>query len=170
MCVCVWITLRIAHLRIAHWGAILRWAILSPSVIRIAHPSYYVFLWIVCAWYGPWVNTGDTPCVFDHNILKNKVFRAIWGDILTRTVEKSQMNATNGQPKMMHRSSSRTGHLSTRLKTHSEEKPEKCNQCYLYPIRQAIWGDVFKDSVEKSQTNVTSVIIHLLVHTIWRHI
>ena len=38
------ITLRIAHLRIAHWGAILRWAILSLSVIRIAHPSYYVFL------------------------------------------------------------------------------------------------------------------------------
>ena len=31
---------RIAHLRIAHWGAILRWAILSPSVIRIAHPNY----------------------------------------------------------------------------------------------------------------------------------
>ena len=30
------ITLRIAHLRIAHW------AILSPSVIRIAHPNYYV--------------------------------------------------------------------------------------------------------------------------------
>ena len=105
--------------------------------------------------------------VFDHNILKNKLFCAIWGDILTR---KCQMNATNGQPKMMHRSSSRTGHLSTRLKTHSEEKSEKCNQCYLYPIRQAIWGDVFKDSVEKSQTNGTSVIIHLLVHTIWRHI
>ena len=30
-------------------GAILRWAILSPSVIRNAHPNYYVFLWIVCA-------------------------------------------------------------------------------------------------------------------------
>ena len=96
--------------------------------------------------------------------------QAIWEHIWKHTVEKSQMNATNGQPKMMHRSSSRTGHLSTRLITHSEEKPEKCNQCYLYSIRQAIWGDIFKDSVEKSQTNVTSVIIHLLVHTIWRHI
>ena len=31
------ITVRIAHLRIAHWGAILRWAILTPLVIRIAH-------------------------------------------------------------------------------------------------------------------------------------
>ena len=34
------VNVRIAHLRIAHWGAILRWAILSPSVIRIAHPNY----------------------------------------------------------------------------------------------------------------------------------
>ena len=36
------ITLRIAHLRIAPWWAILRWAILSTLVIRIAHPNYYV--------------------------------------------------------------------------------------------------------------------------------
>ena len=28
------------NVRIAHWGAILRWGILSPSVIRIAHPNY----------------------------------------------------------------------------------------------------------------------------------
>ena len=34
------VNVRIAHLRIAHWGAILRWAILSPSVIRIAHPNF----------------------------------------------------------------------------------------------------------------------------------
>ena len=123
------ITLRIAHLRIAHWGAILRWAILSPSVIRIAHPNYYIFLWIICAWYGPWVNTGDTASVFNHNILKNKLFRAIWGVIWKCTVEKSQINKTNGLPKIMHRSSSRAGHLRTRLKTRSEKNPEKCNHC-----------------------------------------
>ena len=34
------VNVRIAHLSIAHWGAILRWAILSLSVIRIAHPNY----------------------------------------------------------------------------------------------------------------------------------
>ena len=38
------VNVRIAHLRIAHWGAILRWAILSLSVIRIAHPNYYFFM------------------------------------------------------------------------------------------------------------------------------
>ena len=47
------ITLRIAHLRIAHWGAILRWAILSPSVIRIAHPNYYVFFELFVLDMGP---------------------------------------------------------------------------------------------------------------------
>ena len=33
MRVLLWVNVRIAHLRIAYWGAIL-----SPSVIRIAHP------------------------------------------------------------------------------------------------------------------------------------
>ena len=117
--------LRIAHLRIAPQWAILRWAILSPSVIRIAHPNYYIFLWIICAWYGPWVNTGDTASVFNHNILKNKLFRAIWGVIWKCTLEKSQINKTNGLPKIMHRSSSRAGHLRTRLKTRSEKKTRK---------------------------------------------
>ena len=37
------VNVRIAHLRIAHWGAILRWAILSQSVIRIAHPNHNTF-------------------------------------------------------------------------------------------------------------------------------
>ena len=47
------VNVRIAHLRIAHWGAILRWAILSPSVIRIAHPNYYVFYELFVLDMGP---------------------------------------------------------------------------------------------------------------------
>ena len=31
--------IRIAHLRNAHWEAIFRWATLSKSIIRIAHPK-----------------------------------------------------------------------------------------------------------------------------------
>ena len=42
------ITVRIAHLRIAHWGAIL-----SPSVIRIAHLNYYVFYALFLLDMGP---------------------------------------------------------------------------------------------------------------------
>ena len=58
-------------------------------------PQLLCLLWIVCAWYGPWVNAGDTASVFDHNNLKNKAIHAIWRDIWKRTVEKSQTNATN---------------------------------------------------------------------------
>ena len=47
------ITVMIAHLRIAHWGAILRWAILSPLVIRIAHLNYYVFVCLFMLDIGP---------------------------------------------------------------------------------------------------------------------
>ena len=45
------ITLRIAHLRIAPW-----WAILSISFIRIAHPNHYVFfrlIWPLGECWGP---------------------------------------------------------------------------------------------------------------------
>ena len=40
-------------LRIAHWGAILRWALLSPSVIRIAHPNYMFFYELFVLDMGP---------------------------------------------------------------------------------------------------------------------
>ena len=48
------------------------------------------------------------------------------------------------------------------------KKPNKCS-VISYLIRQEIWGDIWKHTVEKSQTNVTSVITHLhpLVHIIW---
>ena len=57
------ITVRIAHLRIAHWGAILRWAILSPSVIRIAHLNYYVFYALFALDMGPGWVLGTRPCI-----------------------------------------------------------------------------------------------------------
>ena len=47
------VNVRIAHLKIAHWGAILRWAILSVSVIRIAHPNYKVFYELFVLDMGP---------------------------------------------------------------------------------------------------------------------
>ena len=47
------IIVRIPHLRIPHWGAILRWGILSQSVIRITHPNYYVFYALFVHDMGP---------------------------------------------------------------------------------------------------------------------
>ena len=76
------VNVRNAHLRIAHWGAILRWAILSPSVIRIAHPNYSTiftlpvwfrvaavdsgwFSMIFQCWSIYWTREGEkyTPCI-----------------------------------------------------------------------------------------------------------
>ena len=56
-------------------------------------PQLLIFLRIVCAWYGPWVNAGDTDSIFNHNILKNKAIHAISGDIWKRTMVKSKKNA-----------------------------------------------------------------------------
>ena len=47
------IIVRIPHLRITHWGAILRWGILSQSVIRITHPNHQVFYALFVHDMGP---------------------------------------------------------------------------------------------------------------------
>ena len=40
----------------------------------------------------------------------------------------------------------------------------------MHPQRQAIWGNIWKHTVEKSQTNATSVTLYLLGQTSWGHI
>ena len=40
----------------------------------------------------------------------------------------------------------------------------------MHPLRQAIWGDIWKHTAEKSQTNATNVIMHPLRQTVWGHI
>ena len=37
----------------------------------------------------------------------------------------------------------------------------------MHLLMQAIWGHIWKHTVEKSQTNVTNVIMHLLMQAIW---
>ena len=50
-------------------------------------------------------------------------------------------------------------------------KSNKCNQCDYMPLLvQAIWGHIWKDTVEKSQTNATNVTLHLLMQAIWGNI
>ena len=38
------------------------------------------------------------------------------------------------------------------------------------PLRQAIWWNIWKHTVEKSRTNATNVTLHLLTQAIWGHI
>ena len=40
----------------------------------------------------------------------------------------------------------------------------------MHPLRQANWGDIWKNTVEKRQTNATNVIMHPLSQAIWRDI
>ena len=37
----------------------------------------------------------------------------------------------------------------------------------MHAVGQAIWGHIWKRTVEKSQTNATNVTMHPLGHTIW---
>ena len=37
----------------------------------------------------------------------------------------------------------------------------------MHPFGQALWGTILRNTVEKSQTNATSVIMHPLGQTVW---
>ena len=50
--------------------------------------------------------------------------------------------------------------LRAHLKTHSRENKNKCNQCDYASSQAGHLMTHTKDTVEKSQTNVTSVILH----------
>ena len=90
--------------------------------------------------------------------------------------------------------SSQAGTLNGHLKAHSGEKLNKCNQCdytscyasalrthlkkspidatnvIMHPLRQAIWGLIWKYTVEKNQTIVISLTLHPHRQAIWGNI
>ena len=59
--------------------------------------------------------------------------------------------------------SSRADNLRRHLKTHSGEKSNANATCVImHPLRQVIWGGIWKPTVEKSRTSASSVIMHPL--------
>ena len=53
---------------------------------------------------------------------------------------------------------------------YSEESLTNATNVIMLPIMHAIWGDIWKGTVEKSQTNATSVIMHPLRQAFWGYI
>ena len=52
----------------------------------------------------------------------------------------------------------------------SGESLTNATNVIMLPIMHAIWGDIWKGTVEKSQTNATSVIMHSLMQAFWGYI
>ena len=49
----------------------------------------------------------------------------------------------------------------------AEKSPTNATNATLHPLRQTIWRDNWKPTVEKSQTNATSVTLHPYRQVIW---
>ena len=62
---------------------------------------------------------------------------------------------------------SHVGDLRRHLKTLNWEKSNKCNQCDSVFLMHAIWGNIWKSTVEKSQTNATNVTLPALTQVLW---
>jgi len=83
-------------------------------------------------------------------------------------VSLSHINATNAA--IFPYTVLRTGHLETNLKQHNGEKSNKGNQCDWQHTQQAVWGDIWKPRVEKSQINATNVTMPRLRQVNWKNI
>ena len=51
-----------------------------------------------------------------------------------------------------------------------EKSQTNATNVTLHHLKQAIWGHIWKHTVAKSQTSVANVITHPLVQAIWEHI
>ena len=63
--------------------------------------------------------------------------------------------------------SSQAGHLRRHMKSHNGKCQSNATNVIVLLLRQAIWGHIWKCTVEKSQTNATNVTLHLLGQVIW---
>ena len=89
-------------------------------------------------------------------LLRQTIWRIIW----KRTVEKSQTSATNVNMHPRDRPFEETFE-NTRWKKLKQMQP-------MRPLlRQVIWGDNWKRTVEKSDTNATYVTLPRLMLAIW---
>ena len=66
-------------------------------------------------------------------------------------------------------------HMKIHLQIHSPlrwsgEMPKNATNANMPSLGQAIWGDLWKSTMEKSRTNATCVTLHPLGHAIWGHI
>ena len=66
-------------------------------------------------------------------------------------------------------------HMKIHLQIHSPlrwsgEMPKNATNANMPFLGQAIWGDLWKSTMEKSRTNATCVTLHPLGHAIWGHI
>ena len=78
-----------------HGWAILRWAILSTWVIRIAHLNYDGFICVMYAWYGSRVIARNVGCVFHHN-KNNLLVKFFFWQVLVNFGLKSCAESTHG--------------------------------------------------------------------------
>ena len=94
-------------------------------------------------------------CVYIHTSFEDTFENSLWGIL-------SKCNLCDN-------ASSQATHLRRHLKLHSGKIPDVTSVA-LHSLRQAIWGDIWKHTVEKSRINVNSVAFHPLRQAIWRDI
>ena len=81
---------------------------------------------------------------------------------VTKTGEEERLNKCN----QCDYGSSYASNLERHLKTHSGKRPNKCNQCNYASSQAGNLREHLKNTVEKSQTNATSVNKHSLMQAL----
>ena len=136
-------------------------------------------------WSDIWKRTVEKSQTNAITVIMHLLGQTIWGHIWKRTVEKSQSNAINVAMPLLRQV------IWGDICKHTGEKSNKCRQCNFVSsclnalnmhlktrsgwwqinaadvnmpsLRQAIWGDICKHTLEKSQTNAVNTTLYHLV-------
>ena len=112
-------------------------------------------------WGHNWKRTVEISQTNATSVNLPVLIQVLWGRIWKHTVKKSQANATSVNLPVCDPSSFET------FENAHWKKSNKCNRCYYASSKHGVRGDIWKHTLEKNQTNATSVIMPLLRQANW---
>ena len=112
-------------------------------------------------WGHNWKRTVEISQTNATSVNLPVLIQVLWGRIRKHTVKKSQANATSVNLPVCDPSSFET------FENAHWKKSNKCNRCYYASSEHGVRVDIWKHTLEKNQTNATSVIMPLLRQANW---
>ena len=117
-------------------------------------------------WTYIWKRTEETSPTNANNSNLPALIQVLWGNIWKDTVEKNPTNA------ILCVLSCKQFEETFEITQWRKVKQMQTLQCIvtMHPLKQAIWGHIWKHTLETNRTNATNATMRRLIQSIWGNI